>query len=183
MSKHVISIYLSGSIKKGASDTEKQCYWTESDEAALEAAFSDFDVVKILNPANAKVTRQDYYANFGCDVFLVSIADFVIADLRERRGIGIGSEMTIAKFYGIPVIALVTRNTHYRMDKLSDVCGEDLTNWIHPFAYGLSDVVVETLAEAIEWIKKHNAPPPPRSAERRTFQDAINYYLKVQGGL
>lgn len=173
-----IKIYLSGSIKKGTGDSTKSYYWTSADEDYLRQDIdSDYNVI-LLNPANAEVKRNDYYANFGCDLMLVTESDFLIADLRERRGIGIGSEMTVAKCHRIPVIAFCPKETHYRRSILENVCGEDLRDWIHPFVFGWSDVVVENLQEAVEWINDF-LRAPKQVKDISIVQDSIDYYKRT----
>jgi len=148
-----ISIYLSGSIKKGKDDESESLFWTEEDVKYIIENISGYNV-EILNPATANIKRSNPLENFGADLYLVKKSDFLFADLREKRGIGVGSEMTIAKYYRIPVIAICPKETHYRRSKLEDVCGEDLYDWIHPFVLGLSDKIVENLKEAVEWVNE-----------------------------
>ena len=145
-----ISIYLSGSIKKGDSDT-KRSFWTYDDMKYIINNIHGYEV-NILNPATANIRRSNPLENFGADLYLVKKSDFLFTDLREKRGIGVGSEMTMAKYYKIPVISICPKETNYRRSKLENVCGEDLYDWIHPFVLGLSDKIVEDLKEAIEWV-------------------------------
>lgn len=141
-------IYLCGSIKKGVSDVRSSNeFWTEEDEARIIDRLKE--PVLLLNPAKTAIKRQDYFLNFGCDIFLVQSADLVIADLRSEKGIGVGAELMFAKQSGIPVISWLPQNSHYRRD-LTDVFGEDLSNWIHPFAYSLSDYIEDSLERVCE---------------------------------
>lgn len=143
-----LRIYLCGSIKKGDSDLRPSNeFWTEEDEITIKSKLN-FDV-DLLNPAKTKISRNDYFVNFGADLFLVQSSDMIFADLRSEKGIGVGAEMMFARQSGIPVIAWLPERTHYRRD-LSDVFGEDLKRWIHPFAFALSDHIAQTLDEVCQ---------------------------------
>lgn len=168
-----IKIYLSGSIKKSSTDTN-ETYWTEHDEEFIKKHISRYEV-ELLNPATAKIKRSDPLSNFGADLFLVTESNFLIADLREGRGIGVGSEMTVAKMYKIPVISICPKESHYRKSKLQ-VYGEDLFNWTHPMVVGLSDVIVENLSEAVLWINDYLKSSQTNIKGPEIFQEAINYY-------
>lgn len=146
-----LRIYLSGSIRKGTGDPRTPDYfWTREDEEAIRAGVGA--PVELLNPAKTDVRRQDSGLNFGCDLHLVSVSDVVLVDARREKGIGIGAEMMFAAQRGIPVITWAPWETHYRRSSVPDVFGEDLTDWTHPFVFGLSDHVVGELAHAIDII-------------------------------
>ncbi len=167
-----IKIYLSGSIKKGVGD-ENQAYWTERDENFIKEKIPDRHV-ELLNPVTAKIKRSDPLSNFGADLYLVTESDFLMADLREGRGIGVGCEMTIAKLYKIPVISICPNESHYRKSKLQ-VYGEDLHNWTHPMVVGLSDVIVDNLDAAVCWVNDF-IKYPKKVKNSDLFQEAIMYY-------
>lgn len=151
MNSKPLRIYLSGSIKKGARDQRSDDhFWTQHDEDYIRGNL-DFEI-ELLNPAKTDISRQDFGLNFGCDLHLVSISDVVLVDARTEKGIGIGAEMMFAVQRQIPVITWAPLNSHYRRSEVPDVFGENLKNWTHPFVFGLSDYVVESLAEAIRLI-------------------------------
>lgn len=138
-----VRVYLCGSVKKGAADDRgEDDFWTSSHEEFILAEMPGS--VELLNPSKTAISREDYFINFGCDIFLVQSADLLFADLRSEKGIGVGAELMFARQAGIPVIAWLPPNSHYRRD-LSDVFGENLQNWVHPFAYALSDYVEDSL--------------------------------------
>ncbi|PSJ36628.1 methyltransferase domain-containing protein [Allosphingosinicella deserti] len=158
-----LRIYLSGSIRKGAGDPRSpDHFWTPDDEEFIRA---DVGVpVELLNPAKTDIRRQDFALNFGCDLHLVSISDVVLVDARKEKGIGVGAEMMFAAQRGIPIITWAPEDTHYRRRKVADVFGEDLTDWTHPFVFGLSDHVVDELAQATALIRAlARGTPIPRT--------------------
>lgn len=171
-------IYLSGSVKKGSTDPRsKASFWTDEDEHEITSGISGRKV-QLLNPSKSVLRRSDYYANFGCDLHLVSISDLVLVDAREKRGIGIGAEMLFAQTRGIPVISICPPNSTYRRDHVPDVFGEDLIDWIHPFIYGLSDHIVDDLHDAIALINSLIANGELVRRPGRKLDNAIAYYQR-----
>ena len=147
-----LRIYLSGSIKKGASDPRSpDHFWTTENEELIRRNAGQ--PVELLNPSRTDIRRQDFAINFGCDLYLVSMSDVVLVDARREKGIGVGAEMMFAVQSGIPVITWSPPDTHYRRSKVADLFGEDLHNWIHPFVFGLSDHVVDDLDSAMAIIR------------------------------
>lgn len=144
-------IYLSGSIKKGARDgRDTEDFWTPENEATILNSIRPEP--RLLNPARSRIRRSDYHANYGCDLAMVESSSFVLVDLRRERGIGVGAELMFAQIKAIPVVAWSPLDTQYRRTFVEDVYGEDLHNWIHPFAFGLCDFLEETLEAACDRI-------------------------------
>lgn len=175
-----INIFLSGSIKKGRSDgREEDCFWTLQDESLITEKING--PVVLLNPAKSDIKRNDYFVNYGCDLHLVQNADVVIADLRTKKGIGVGAELMYAQFIGKPVIGWLPENSYYRRDRVEDVFGEDLVNWIHPFAYGLCDFIVNSLEEAADIIKRMSQTDSFKKNSQKSPAQAIEYFREKYG--
>lgn len=172
-----IVIFLSGSLKKGSSDSRpNETYWSaEEEEQIIIGVFGK--KVLLLNPARFIIHRNDYYANFGCDLHFITQSDVILVDLRAKKGIGIGAEMMFAQTQGVTVISICPPNSFYKREFVPDVFGEDLHKWTHPFVHGLSDYIVNNLTEAIETlnilIKSGSFRKTPNSMNR-----AINYYKR-----
>lgn len=149
----MINIYLSGSIKKGASDPRgEEAFWAPEHEREICNAVNGR--VRLLNPAKSPIRRNEYFVNYGCDIFLIQKSDVVLVDLRTEKGIGVGAELMYAQFIGKTVIGWIPENSCYKRDKVEDVFGEDLVNWIHPFAFGLCDEISDTLEGACAHINR-----------------------------
>lgn len=174
MSKSLIRIYLSGSIKKGRIDTRDEgAFWTEEHECIIKNLLGRH--VELLNPAKSPISRNDYFVNYGCDLYLIDVSDVILADLREERGIGVGAELMYAQQIGKPVITWLPLNSTYRREFVADVFGEDLHDWIYPFAYSLSDHIVDNLHDACELIKRagiHNL----RKDRNKTITAALSKF-------
>lgn len=176
-----IAIYLSGSIRKGRADT-RDSFWSDSDMDFISEAMQPLNV-HFLNPASRSDDLADFMGTFGRDLFQVAAADVILVDVRDRRGIGVGSEMTVAKAVGVPVVSLCPNGTHYRRRDFNFM-GQQLTEWTHPFVFGLSDVVVDSLQEACDWLAAHRIAD--RAVTRQldhsgeTVNAAIRHYLTTQ---
>lgn len=152
----IISIYCSGSIQKGQADITKLC-WSETEKRTLSEALYPIEA-RFLNPDDPLICANDTTALFGRDLYQVQIADFVVVDARERRGIGIGIEMLASRMLGTPLIVVAPENTHYRKDELT-YRGSTVSNYIHPHLHILADAVVDSFACAGQWIKAYLDSP------------------------
>lgn len=174
-------IYLCGSVKKGRDDKRSADeFWSEGDEERiLNCLKSD---VSLLNPSKTPICRQDYFVNFGCDIWLIQSADVLFADLRKEKGIGVGAELMFARQEGIPVIAWLPQGSHYRRD-LSNVFGEDLKDWIHPFAYTLSDYIEETLDDVCRTAQKLLAGSLEKKCSGKSINSAVAEFVRNYPGI
>ena len=172
----LISIYCSGGIKKGPHD-DRKLTWDERAHEEFRTALRPYQVV-FLNPDERTDDVSDLFTVFGRDHYQVSVADFVVIDARQRRGIGVGIEMLSAKWFTKPVISIVPRNSHYRREELQ---WQETTikNYIHPHLLGLSDAVVSNFAEAAQWIREFLANPRPVK-DMSVLTAAIDTYKQKQ---
>lgn len=174
-SNNPVRIYLCGSVKKGLTDNRAPTeFWTPEQEDFIQRTVDGF--VQLLNPSKTEISRQDYFINFGCDIFLVQSSCLLIADLRSEKGIGVGAELMFARQAGIPVIAWLPPESHYRRN-LSDVFGEDLQNWVHPFAFALSDYVEDSLEAVCHRANTILAGSVERTSPHKTIEQAIDRFL------
>jgi len=94
----------------------------------------------------------------GHDLWLIKHADIIITHAVPRVGAGTAQEMFMAKVLKKPVISVIPKNTHHRRSNIV-FDGTLIKDWIHPFLYISSDLVVETIDEAIPWIKSYTKKP------------------------
>jgi hypothetical protein len=167
-----VTIYCSGSIQKGKTDTGKLC-WTDVEKNALADAMLPHKAI-FLNPDDPLDDHSNTMAVFGRDMYQVQFANFVVVDARQRRGIGIGIEMVASKLLGTPLIAVVPKNTYYRQDKL-DYRGSEVHDYIHPHLLGLADHIVGDFEQAGTWIKSF-VEKPQEIKSTRIIYDAIDAY-------
>lgn len=166
------TVYCSGSIQKGAADTKKLC-WTDVEKAELAAAARPAEI-RFLNPDDPAPDLGNNLALFGRDLFQIKFADAIVVDGRERRGIGIGIEMVASRVFGTPLVAVVPRNTYYRMDRL-EYRGSVVEDYVHPHLAVLADVVVSSFADAGMWVRDHGKANNPQK-DVGVLQDAIARY-------
>jgi len=168
----LVTVYCSGSIQKGPSDI-KRAYWTDIEREAVAKSALPLEV-RFLNPDDPIETLSDNMAAFGRDMYQVQIADFVIVDARERRGLGIGVEMLTSRIVGTPLIVVAPRNTTYRQDSLL-LRGSTVSNYVHFHVACLADAIVDDFSAAGSWIKEYmSAPNKPKDIS--AVSNAINRY-------
>ena len=176
-----VSIYLSGSVRKGKSDG-RETFWTNGDQALIRDHLNPTHV-NILNPSSRSDDLADFLGTFGRDLFQVVASDVVLVDARDRRGLGVGSEMTIAKLLEIPVVSICPEESHYRRSNFVFL-GQPLDTWVHPFIFGLSDVVVNDVSAACAWMLSERPWEGDSKAtpERAPYfaSAAIRHYLSAQ---
>lgn len=175
MSKACCKIYLSGSIRKGEEDGRSDDYfWTDTD---VEILTRNVDIeVEILNPALTRIDRRDTRLNFGCDLFLVSISDLIIVDLRRKKGIGVGAELMLADQLKIPTFGILGPSSEYQRDVLTNLSGQDIRDWTHPFAEGLCDELFEGINVACGRLNELLDGRGVSSAYSEKSEAAIKYF-------
>ena len=175
MSKRLCKIYLSGSIRKGKEDSRTDDYfWTESD-VAMVGSTVEFDI-EILNPAMTKIDRNDTRLNFGCDLFLVSISDLILVDLRKKKGIGVGAELMFADQLKIPTFGVLGCSSEYQRKALTNLSGQDIRDWTHPFAEGLCDELFGSIQAASSRLNEYSKGSGIANAYRQKSEAAIRYF-------
>ncbi|TDE36415.1 hypothetical protein [Actinomadura sp. 6K520] len=142
-----ISIYCSGSIMKGAADEKKLC-WSDIERLEVAKGAAPHEVV-FLNPDDPITDPSNTLGQFGRDMYQVMVATTVVVDARERRGIGIGVEMSAAALLGTPIIVVAPRNSKYRTDEL-EYRGVLVRDYVHPHVAALASAVVDDFVRAGE---------------------------------
>lgn len=177
--KRNLLVYLSCTIRKGPTDMRSPDFFCGEEELKrLLAPVTSADVT-LLDPAKSGCRRNDIYANYGCDLYMIGISNIVVVDARMEKGVGVGAELMYARQCGIPVIAVCPPESNYRRTLLRDVCGEDLRNWVHPFIYNLSSIIVDdfdSAGNAIEAFASGQLVLPAAACP----DDAISHYLRVR---
>lgn len=168
-----VSIYLSGSIKKGHKKANES-FWTDEDMLFLKQNLPEYEV-SFLNPAFRSDNLSDQRSVFGRDMIQVFCSDVVFVDARDRRGLGVGAEMMWAKFHKIPIVTLAPKDSHYNKSKTT-LLGVAVEDWVHPFVEALSDAIVADLTEGAMWIRKFASACAPQVKDVESIQSAMQYY-------
>jgi hypothetical protein len=177
--KQKIAMYLAGSIKK-QHEKSNESFWTEEDMQTIRQHLSGFEV-SFLNPAFRSDDLSDQLSVFGRDMLQVFCSDLVFVDARDRRGLGVGSEMMWAKVHQIPVLTWAPRDSHYHRSQTT-ILDVPVTDFIHPFVKALSDKVVGTLEEGAEWIKAMKSGSKIEIRGREYITKAMEHYKTNQLG-
>jgi hypothetical protein len=165
-------VYCSGGIAKSTDTSHKLC-WSDEEKAALRAGAEPASVT-FLDPGDPLPELGDSTALFGRDMLQIQIADAVVVDARQRRGIGIGIEMLAARSFGTHLIAVVPPNSHYRREDLR-FRGGSVAEYVHPHLVSLSNVVVDDFEKAGSWLRANGSTPHEESA-REVIDTAIQAY-------
>lgn len=149
-----LKIYLSGSTRKGESDNRgDDFFWSELDESKIKNHFKNLKV-ELFNPNNFNIDRSDPLLTYNTDLLYIKQSDLILVDGRFRKGIGVGAEMLYARSLNKIVITICPPNSHYRKEDVKNLSGQDIDNWVHPFLFSMSNIIVDTLNEAIIEIEK-----------------------------
>ncbi|MFA1538273.1 hypothetical protein [Actinomadura monticuli] len=169
-----ISIYCSGSIMKGTADEKKLC-WSDIERLEVAKGASPDEVV-FLNPDDPITDPSNTLGQFGRDMYQVMVASAVVVDARERRGIGIGVEMSAAALLGTPIVVVAPRNSKYRADEL-EYRGVLVRDYVHPHVAALASAVVDDFVAAGEMLAEL-APRKARDVHHmpRWLDEAITEY-------
>ena len=151
-------IYCSGGVRKSSDAADKLC-WGDAERDAVRHALHPLPV-QFVDPEAPVEDLSDSAALFGRDIYGIRAANAVIVDARQRRGIGIGIEMAVAKLYEKPLVAVVPPESHYQQ---SDIWlrGGVIEQYTHPHLLGLCDAIVGDFAAAGGWLKDHRRRRAP----------------------
>ncbi len=169
-----INIYPAGGVQKGENDKGKVS-WTDEDMNLFKRKLAPANA-NFIDPRYRNDDLNDHFAVFGRDLMAVKVSDFVVVDGRQKRGVGVGQEMMFAKLQGIPVITIAPKESHYRKGKLHYL-GQQVDDYIHPFIFSTSDVIVENFEEAAEWIKNF-LEKPVKIKDGKLLEEAMDIYMK-----
>ena len=116
------------------------------------------------------------FLTFGHDANLIKNSDLLIVNAEKKLGAGTAQEMVIAKYFSKPVLTVLPKDTHHRKSNIG-FNGKLIEDWIHPFILTMSDLVVENISEAIDWIKTYKKSPKSKKIKNITIIDeAIEAY-------
>ena len=169
-----INIYPAGGIQKGKDDV-KRLSWLPEDMELFKTKLLPHSVT-FIDPRYRNDNLNNPMTVLGRDLMAVKLSDFVVVDAREKRGLGVGQEMMYAKMKKIPVISIAPKNSYYVKDKL-EYLGQKVENFVHPFLYGFSDVIVENFEEAAEWIMNF-LEKPTEIKDFSVIKEAMDSYVK-----
>lgn len=171
-----LSIYCSGSIKKGKDD-QTGPLWGDDERQAVSAG-AGTEVV-YLCPDDPIVMPGNALGQFGRDMYQVLVATAVVVDARDRRGLGVGVEMAAAGILGTPVIVVAPRNSKYRMDTLT-YRSVTVNDYVHPHVAAIADSIVDDFIEAGRVLPGLSRRPAAEVSSRPVWlSSALEEYEKV----
>lgn len=171
-----LTAYLAGGVPKGH-ENDISYLWTLDHQQYLADKVHPISIY-FLNPIDRKDDLSDQLSVFGRDMFQVLSSDIILVDLRQKRGVGVGAEMMIAKQRNKVVIGWLPKESHYRKNDTS-LLGIPVTGWVHPFVESLTDVICSDLDEVAQAIQDFSENK--LSIKNPDIIDqAIRHYLMTQ---
>ncbi len=134
-----MKIYLAGKVPKWDHDAQED--WRIRYRESIRST----ENITFLDP-NIPVDESDPLCVFGMDCSLIRSADIIVVNAEEKLGLGTSQELLIAKYFSKPVIVIVPKDSAHRKPNLT-FHGKLVEDWIHPFIFATSDIVVESASE------------------------------------
>lgn len=140
-----MKIYLAGKVPKGDKEAKSFDDWRLKYQEALKKIFyADF-----IMPYNREADESDFLLVVGLDCSHIKESDLIVVNAEERLGVGTAQELVIAKYFKKPIITVLPKDTYHRRSNVV-FHGKEIKDWIHPFIYVFSDIVVERIDEIKE---------------------------------
>ncbi len=169
-----MKIYLAGKVPKGE-EIDNIVDWRVEYAKVLNSIPNS----TILSPEDPSLDEAESLLVFGHDCFLVKQADAVLVNATMKLGVGTSQEMLIAKYFNKPVVTVLPKDTHHRRTNLHMHAGV-VADWIHPFLFSTSDIVVENVDLAAAWLKGYVSNPLGQQIKGIEIIDlAISQYMKT----
>lgn len=163
-----MKIYLAGSVPKGREEVENFVNWREGYKKVLSSVFD----CECINPFVRDIDETDLFGVFGYDCGLMKKCDLVVINASEKMGAGTSQEMVIAKYFKMPVVTVLPKETYQRRSNL-EINGKVVKEWIHPFVRAFSDFIIEDIKD-IEKIHKDIFKKEPKTIS--VIDEAIEYF-------
>ncbi|MBI2232596.1 MAG: hypothetical protein HYU56_01640 [Candidatus Aenigmarchaeota archaeon] len=168
----VLKICLLGSIPKG---DEIRKFWKDW-KINYKNSLSKIDGIEFVD-GDAWKEEEKSFLVFGHDSYLIKSSDIIIVNAEAKLGAGTSQEMIIAKYFSKPVITVLPKDTHHRKSNVV-FNSTNVPDWIHPFISAMSDIVVESVDEACQWVQEYKENPKSKTIKNISVIDqAINSYL------
>ncbi len=132
-------IYLAGKVPKWDHDNQED--WRIRYRESIRST----ENITFLDP-NIPVDESDPLCVFGMDCSLIRSADIIVVNAEEKLWLWTSQELLIAKYFSKPVIAVIPKDSAHRKSNLT-FHGKLVKDWVHPFLFSTSDIVVESASE------------------------------------
>jgi len=166
-----LKICLLGSIPKGDDVRKKWIDWKTDYKKKL----STIDNVEFTD-GDAWRDETKPFLVVGHDSYTIKMSDIIIVNAENKLGAGTAQEMVIAKYFSKPVVTVLPKNTHHRKSNII-FDGKLINDWIHPFIFTISDLIVEKIPDAVSWIQEYQRKPNNKMIKDISIiDDAIEAY-------
>lgn len=169
-----ISIFLSGSMSKKANFEGTNNTWSSSSALFLSSSLQF--PVDIRNPISIDVDECDSRNRFLADIGMLLGCDLVIVEASEKRGIGVGVEMALARWFKIPLYVISPLNSHYNR------ITSNMEHWIHPFILELADKVFDDMNTLVDYLNCLHLNKRLPKNPGIDASDVLNRMMSFDGG-
>jgi hypothetical protein len=146
-----MKIYLAGSVPKGDKEQKDFKNWRLEYKEKLQS-FLDAD---FIDPYKREVDEADFLGVFGKDCLEIKQADLIIVNAEEKLGVGTSQELLVAKYFKKLVITVLPKESYHRKSNLV-FHGKNVADWIHPFIFSSSDIIIEKVEEIENYKNEFN---------------------------
>ena len=139
---------------------------------------------KLGKLGNVEIVYGDMWLNetkplvtFGHDSNMIKNSDIVVANAESKIGAGTAQEFLVAKYFTKPVITVLPKDSHHRRSNIVFE-GVMIKDWIHPFLFSTSDLIVEKINDCLDWIKEYQKNPKSKNIKDiKIIDKSIKAYL------
>lgn len=167
-----IKFFLAGSIAKSKLNKNARNTWNQELEKQLKACLRF--PLQVFNPIsiNSDISR----CRFETDIKMLLQCDAVIVEASQGRGIGVGTEMTLAKANKIPIYTIVPKESHYRKRN------NENEEYIHAFIVELSDKLFDDIESLAEYVNELYMFGRLKNHHKVDSEDVFNEFMSFDGG-
>jgi len=133
-----VKVYLAGNVPKSEAEENNYVDWRAMYAKVIRKKFD----AHCIDPRAYARDESDFKAIFELDCKHIKGCDMVVVNAESRLGPGTSMEMAIAKHYGKAVVTVLPKNSVHRKNNVR-ISGQLVDDWIHPFVYATSDLIVE----------------------------------------
>jgi hypothetical protein len=139
-------IYLSGCNLYDPKDSR----WSTAMVERFLNLLSPHDVV-LLNPSDRDDDLSNEITTVGRNSLQLFVSDLMVVDASKLCDLSLGADLLWAKENDVFVISIVPPTSPYCKSDATFL-GQTVNEWVHPYIGAYSDLVVEDIESAAEWI-------------------------------
>jgi len=111
-----VKIYLAGSVPKGNEEAKTFSDWRKKYQKVLEDIFH----AQFIDPSRSDIMSYegDSLMIVGIDCGDIKNSNLIIVNAEDKLGAGTAQELVVAKYFKLPVITVLPKNTYHRRSNI-----------------------------------------------------------------